>query len=81
VLSEVLYYLSHVDLALLARRCRGALDPGGHMVLCHWLGPTDYPLGGDEAAEAFIAAVAPGWRPAAARREARYRLDLLAEAG
>ena len=78
VLSEVLYYLSRPDLALLAQRCQGALEQGGQMVLCHWLGETDYPLGGDEAADAFIAAAAPGWRLAEARREPQYRLDLLA---
>lgn len=81
VLSEVLYYLSRPDLAALAERCLAALEPDGQMVLCHWLGETDYPLGGDEAAELFIAAAAPRWRSAAARREPRYRLDLLIAAG
>lgn len=78
VLSEVLYYLSPPDLQELAARCLAALEPDGHMVLCHWLGVTNYPLAGDEAAELFIASVAPRWRPAAARRESEYRLDLLA---
>ncbi len=77
VLSEVLYYLSEADLAALAERCRAALEPDGEMVLCHWLGETDYPLTGDRAAELFIAASAPQRRPAMARREAEYRLDLL----
>ena len=80
-LSEVLYYLSRSDLARLAERCLAALEADGHMVLCHWLGETDYPLGGDEAAEFFIAAAAPRWRPVASRREAEYRLDLLGAAG
>ena len=78
VLSEVLYYLSRPDLADLARRCLAALEPQGEMVLCHWLGETDYPLGGDEAADLFIAAVAPRWRSTASRRAPEYRLDLLA---
>ena len=78
VLSEVLYYLSDADLAAMADRCRAALEPDGEMVLCHWLGETNYPLTGDRAAELFIAASAPERRPAAARREAEYRLDLLA---
>ena len=77
VLSEVLYYLSRSDLAELAERCRAALAPDGQMVLCHWLGETDYPLRGDEAAELFIAAAAPRWQVSAARREPQYRLDLL----
>ena len=80
VLSEVLYYLSGADLDRLAGLCVDALAPGGQMVLCHWLGETDYPLGGDEAAERFIAAVAPRWRPTMARREPEYRLDLLTAA-
>lgn len=79
VLSEVLYYLSEADLSDMAARCCAALEPRGQMLLCHWLGETDYPLGGDEAADLFIAATAPRWRPAASRREPEYRLDLLAE--
>ena len=81
VLSEVLYYLSRPDLAALAERCRNALAPDGQMVLCHWLGETDYPLRGDEAAELFIAAVAPDWVRSASRREPQYRLDLLSATG
>lgn len=80
VLSEVLYYFSERDLAAVADLCRGALAPDGQMVLCHWLGETDYPLPGELAAELFIAASAPRWRPAAARREPQYRLDLLTAA-
>lgn len=81
VLSEVLYYLSRADLAALAERCLAALEPDGQMVLCHWLGETDYPLRGDEAAALFMAATAPRWRSSAARREPEYRLDLLSAAG
>lgn len=77
VLSEVLYYLSRADLDAVAALCTGALSPRGSIVLCHWLGATDYPLSGDEAADAFIAAAAPRWRVAAVRREPEYRLDLL----
>ncbi len=80
VLSEVLYYLSPSDLQDLAGRCLASLAPNGQMVLCHWLGITNYPLAGDEAADLFIASVAPRWRPAAARREPEYRLDLLTAA-
>ncbi|RYC32578.1 methyltransferase domain-containing protein [Lichenibacterium minor] len=81
VLSEVLYYLSRPDLAALAGRCLGALEPDGQVVLCHWLGETDYPLRGDEAADLFIAAAAPRCRSSAARREPEYRLDLLSAGG
>ena len=30
------------------------MPEGGDIVLVHWLGTTDYPLTGDEAAELFI---------------------------
>ncbi|RYB06357.1 class I SAM-dependent DNA methyltransferase [Lichenibacterium ramalinae] len=80
VLSEVLYYFAEDDLRAVAAQCRAALAPGGQMVLCHWLGETDYPLPGDAAADIFIAASAPQWRQAASRREPEYRLDLLTAA-
>lgn len=80
ILSEVLYYLSPEDLRQLAACCLAALELDGEMVLCHWLGETNYPLGGDEAAELFIGSAAPRWRPAASRREPEYRLDLLTAA-
>ena len=53
VLSEVLYYLVVADLTAVADRCCDALLPGGEIVLCHWLGETDYPLTGREASELF----------------------------
>lgn len=55
VLSEVLYYLVAADLAAVAERCCDALAPGGEIVLCHWLGETDYPLTGLEASDGFAA--------------------------
>lgn len=81
VLSEVLYYLSMTDLARVAAQCAKALTPDGEIVLCHWLGETNYPLGGDEAAEGFMSSMAPQFRTTAHRREPEYRLDLLGRAG
>ena len=81
VLSEVLYYFSRTDLARVAAQCEGALTSDGEIVLCHWLGETNYPLGGDEAAEGFTNSVAPRFRTMAMRREPEYRLDLLARGG
>ncbi len=78
VLSEVLYYLDREDLLRAAKALISRLAPGGEMLLVHWLGETpDYPLTGDEAAEAFIAAAAPPLTIALQRRRARYRLDRL----
>ncbi len=53
VLSEVLYYFVASDLRHLAERCAEALSSDGEILLCHWLGETDYPLTGQEASELF----------------------------
>jgi trans-aconitate methyltransferase len=77
LLSEILYFLAVDDVRLLARLCLSTLLPHGDMVLVHWLGETNYPLSGDDAAESFIAAAQKGaavlWRS----RQPMYRLDLL----
>lgn len=57
VLSEVLYYFARDDLRRVADLCLDHLTPGGEILLCHWLGETDYPLSGVEASELFAAAV------------------------
>ncbi|HEX4766693.1 MAG TPA: class I SAM-dependent methyltransferase [Lichenihabitans sp.] len=77
VLSEVLYYLSPADLDATADRCLDALRAEGEVLLCHWLGETDYPQSGDEAADRFIAATSGRWRVRFRRREPAYRLDVL----
>lgn len=77
VLSEFLYFLSREDLVTLVARVGGAIEPGGDIVLVHWLGPTDYPLTGDEAAEGFIAGAAGFATVIGGERRAEYRLDLL----
>jgi SAM-dependent methyltransferase len=74
--SEVLYYLSAADLAETARRTQASLKPGGSALLVHYTLPTNYPQSGDLATELFIATT--GFRPIMQRREAEYRLDLLA---
>jgi SAM-dependent methyltransferase len=76
LLSEILYYLSAADLAATARRTQASLKPGGAVLLVHYTLPTDYPQSGDVASEHFIAA--SGLRPITQRRDAQYRLDLLA---
>lgn len=77
VLSEVLYYFTGADVARVASALRAAAAPGADTILVHWLGPTpDYPLTGDMAVDAFVAAA--DW--ATISRQARtpeYRLDLL----
>ncbi len=56
VFSEMLYYLDAPAIQATAGRAIAALRPGGCMLLVHYLGETDYPTTGDEAADGFIAA-------------------------
>lgn len=81
MLSEVVYYWSRADVAHVAGFVGRALEPGGTVVLVHWLGPTDYPLTGDEAVEAFIADTAGFLAPTRQERTEQYRLDLLVRTG
>jgi SAM-dependent methyltransferase len=75
VFSEVLYYLDAQGMQDTATRAIAAIRPGGCMLLVHYLGETDYPLTGDEAAEGFITAT--GLSPALQVRESGYRIDRL----
>lgn len=59
VVSEVLYYLDDVDLALAVTRATGAVTPGGSLVAVHWRHPVaDYPQHGDAVQAALAAAAA-----------------------
>ena len=53
VLSEILYYFEKSDLVRVAESCADAISRDGEIVLCHWLGETDYPLSGADASEVF----------------------------
>jgi SAM-dependent methyltransferase len=75
VFSEMLYYLDRSDLALTAKHARAALAPGGFVLMVHFLGLTNYPLSGDDAANAFIAETR--LTPVRQTRTPGYRLDLL----
>lgn len=77
ILSEVLYYFSESDLAQLAEKCLVSLNPDGEMILCHWLGETDYPLTGHQASDLFVKTAA---RPSSTRvilHDDIYRLERL----
>ena len=78
VLSEVLYFLSPVDIAFCADRATTSLLPEGRVLLANWLGQSDDPCSGDEAAEHFIAATVGALHVVQQDRQPRYRLDLLA---
>ena len=75
VLSEVLYYLDLPRIRDAAARAVRALQPGGCVLMVHYLGETDYPTTGDEAAETFAAA--SGLTPGFAARAPGYRIDRL----
>ncbi|MGG5886673.1 SAM-dependent methyltransferase [Falsiroseomonas sp. HC035] len=77
LLSEVIYYLQAAEVADLARRVRETAAPGADILAVHWTGETDYPMTGDAAAEAFIAALGPKVRILRQDRQPEYRLDLL----
>ncbi len=77
VLSEVLYYFSQPDLISVAERCSGVLAPEGEMVLCHWLGETDYPLTGAQASDAFAHALVKRVPTRRILRDEVYRLERL----
>jgi hypothetical protein len=77
LLSEVVYYLSPVDVGRLADRVTRSLPEGGSVILVHWTGPTDYPLSGDEAAALFIEQMGSTCVVERADRYAEFRLDVL----
>ena len=77
LLSEVVYYLDRDDVGRLADRIREATPDGADIVLVHWLGLTDFPLSGDEAADLFIARSSAFARVLHQDRTERYRIDVL----
>ena len=78
VVSEVGYYWSWDDLAKAQERILEALLPGGHLLLVHWILPTNYPLTGDEVHEAFhkAAQTTGSLMHRHHQRTAQYRLDV-----
>lgn len=76
LLSEVVYYWDSADIALLAAYLRGALASGGHLLLVHWTGETDYPKSGDDAVAELYAALGEDVTVVRTDGYAAYRLDL-----
>jgi 2-polyprenyl-3-methyl-5-hydroxy-6-metoxy-1,4-benzoquinol methylase len=75
VLSEVLYYFSALDLEEVARLCTNAISRDGEIVVCHWLGETDYPLPGIEASELFARLIKPTMPARSILHDEVYRLE------
>jgi SAM-dependent methyltransferase len=75
VLSEILYYFDKSDLARVAQSCIDSISQDGQIVLCHWLGETDYPLTGVEASELFAHHIKPAMPARSILHDAIYRLE------
>ena len=77
VLSEVVDYLGADDVVALAGRVVGSLEPGGDVVMVHWVGKKRGAPSGDEASDRFVAAAGGEVAVLRAERNADYRLDVL----
>jgi len=75
VLSEVLYYFSAWDLERVTRSCASSISKDGEIVVCHWLGETDYPLPGVDASELFARLIKPTMPVRSILRDEVYRLE------
>ena len=75
MLSEVLYYFVESDLTRVAALCAESLLPTGEIMLCHWLGETDYPLTGQAASDQFAKAIALRLPVRARLHDEVYRLE------
>lgn len=77
LVSEVAYYFSPHDLGNLRANVAAALAPGGHLLLVHFTGQTNYPQTADEVHAAFLAWDDRPWHSITGHRADGYRLDLL----
>jgi SAM-dependent methyltransferase len=75
VLSEIVYYWGDPDIALVGAAIDRWLQPGGRVLLVHWLGETNYPKTADDAVTALHGQLRDLRIVRQARRGA-YRLDL-----
>jgi hypothetical protein len=76
VLSEVVYYWDDAELVRAGHMIRSQARIGGHILLVHWLGETDYPKSGDDAVEGLHRLIGDQVVVEKADRTADYRLDL-----
>ena len=76
LLSEVVYYWDSADIVALAAYLRDAVPSGGHLLLVHWIGETDYPKSGDDAVAELRAALGDLVAIVRSDRHDAYRLDL-----
>ena len=81
VLSEILYFLDPADIRRSAAMACAGIRTRGAVLLVNYLGETDNPTTGGQAAQIFIAACGAKLKLASRSREAEWRLDLLTENG
>ena len=77
LVSEVAYYFALPVLLSLRAKLAAALNPGGHLLLVHFTGLTNYPLSANTVHETFLQWEGTFWRRIFSRVAAEYRLDLL----
>lgn len=74
VFSELGYYFEVPDLEVVLDRVIDALEPGGELVACHWLGSSpDHRLHGDDVHA--VIATRPGLVPLGGRRHEGFRIE------
>ena len=79
VVSEVGYYWCLEDLRIAQERIFELLEPGGHLLLVHWLPRSpDYPLTGDQVHDLFLNFVPIPLQHLQGHSNSQYRLDLFA---
>lgn len=77
LVSEVGYYWCPADLQLAQNRILKHLEPGGHLLLVHWLAYTpDYPLTGDRVHDSFLEFKPETLKHIQGQKNSEYRLDL-----
>lgn len=76
LLSEVIYYWDGADLTRLAEWAPRAVRSGGHLLLVHWTGATDYPKSGDDAIIELRTGLGDAVEVVREERRDEYRLDL-----
>ncbi len=75
-ISEIGYFLTGPELRELLRKVLETLNPGGHLLLCHWLHPIDgWELDGEQVHS--IAKEATGWDVVSLHRERDFLLEVL----
>ncbi|WP_182086507.1 bifunctional PIG-L family deacetylase/class I SAM-dependent methyltransferase [Aureimonas sp. ME7] len=77
VFSEVLYFLDEDTLGKLARRLPALLTEGADLLLVSYLGPTDTPLPGREAADFLVASLGSRVTCQEIRETPDYRMERL----